>query len=372
MRRIRFNSFQTKNLLLSCALLFALTTGYSGKPHLSFFCELQGKEFNQLFNDSALIHQLVEMQVSVRIGLHDFSPERTQTIQKLNNAGVPIVAWLLLSEEEGYWFNMHNADKAEKRYDEFKEWTARNHLKWEGIGIDLEPDMKDIRLALNHPWKLAWRVYKRLYDNESLKKGKEQYQQLISRMKSDGYTVESYLISVIYEERAKNISSGQKLMGIVDIKTDKEIPMLYSSMMNNPGNIPLYLQKNMPVGLGSTGGGVKIEGVELASLSWESLERDLLVASKLTGDIHIFCLETSVQKGFLTKIQHLDFDQKAPDISLETKKQSQINSKLRTVLILLNYPFWLTVSVFVIISGIFFGFYKLIVFCIRWVKKSSQ
>ena len=347
-----------KRTILTLSLFILVTLGYAEKPKFSFFCELQGKEFNELFADSALIHELVTMQASLRIGLHDFSPKRTQTIQKLNQAGIPVVAWLLLPEEDGYWFNMYNGAKAEKRYADFKTWTTENHLKWAGIGIDLEPDMNDAKLAISHPWKLAWKSYKRLYDTNSLKAGKIIYQQLISKMKSDGYVVESYILPYIYEERTVNTTSLQKLLGIVDIETEKEIPMLYTSMLDNPAIIPVYHQNKMPVALGSTGGGVVIEGIELKAISWDKLERDILIASILTGDIHIFCLETSVQQGFLSKIASIDFDQKIPVVQIE--KQKKIGEAVRFVLIILNYPFLMTIVILFIMAGIFWGVYRLI------------
>jgi hypothetical protein len=130
-----------KKLILLFSLTLLFTSGYGAKPNISFCCELPDKEFNELFADSTLINELVEMKASIRIGLHDFNPGRTTTIQRLNNAGIPVVAWLLLPEEDGYWFNLHNGDKAEKRYADFRKWTSENHLKWIGIGIDLEPDI---------------------------------------------------------------------------------------------------------------------------------------------------------------------------------------------------------------------------------------
>jgi hypothetical protein len=184
-------------------------------------------------------------------------------------------------------------------------------------------------------------------------------------MKADGYVVESYIIPYLFEERAKKTTSFQKLLGIIDIETEREIPMLYSSGMGNPGLIPLYHKDNMPVALGSTGGGVKIEGFELTALTWDKLERDLLIASKLTDEIHIFCLETSVQKGFLNKIKNLDFNQKAPDISMQIEKQRKTNSLICFFLVILNHPFWFTLAILMIISGILFGIYKLVILIIR-------
>lgn len=349
--------------LFSFSLLFSFING--GTPRLSFFCELPEKEFINLFTDSSLIPELADMKVSIRIGLHDFGDGRTGVIQRLNQAGIPVYAWMLLPEEEGYWFNMHNGVKARKRYDDFKKWTAENNLIWEGIGLDIEPDMNDARLALSHPWQFAWKAYKRLYDNKSLKEGTGIYQSLISEMQADGYRVESYIIPFLYEERARQTTSLQKLLGIVDIATDTEIPMLYTSLLDNPGILPLYIKRGMPAGIGSTGGGVNIEGFELAALTWEKLERDILIASELTDEIIIFCLETSIQKEYLANIKNLDFSKQAAEMTLEIARQEKINKFIGYILVLLDHPFWLTLAVLAIVTGVLLGIYRLIVFVVR-------
>jgi hypothetical protein len=356
-----------KKLILLFTLFLSLnfTIVRGNNPNISFFCELGEKEFSALFADTALISELAEMKVALRIGLLDFGKERTITIKRLNQAGIPVYAWLLLPEEEGYWFHMHNADKAERRYEDLKKWTSENQLKWEGIGLDMELDFNDAKLIMAHPWRFAWKAYKRLYDNKSLKIASGLYQKLISEMKADGYTVESYIIPFLFEERAAKTTSLQKLMGLADIETDSEIPMLYTSLTNNPAIIPVYQRDNKPVALGSTGGGVKIEGFELAGLTWENLERDLLIASKLTNDIHVFCLETTVQKGYLEKIKNLDFSKEPPDITSEIEKQNKTNRFIRSVLVILDHPFLFTLIVLLILSGVIFAIYKLITYIIR-------
>jgi hypothetical protein len=123
--------------------------------------------------------------------------------------------------------------------------------------------------------------------------------------------------------------------------------------------------------LGSTGGGVKIEGIELAALSWDKLERDLLIASRLTDEILIFCLESSVQKGFLTNIINLDFNQKAPDITVETDKQRKTNGVIRFIIVILDHPFWLTLAVLTLISVAVFGIYKLFAAIIKIFRKKK-
>lgn len=358
-----------KKILYSAILFLMVSKVLASKPSISFFCELNSKEFSELFSDTALIRQLAEMKCSVRVGLHDFSPERTQVIQTLNKAGILVYAWILLPESEGYWFNMYNGDKATRRYEEFKAWSHANNLKWEGIGLDLEMDINDAQMALHHKWKLAWNFYKRLYAKKAFSESKKVYQTLIQKMEGDGYAVESYIIPVIFLERSKNTESFQKLYGVVDIKTRTEIPMLYTSALGNPAIIPLFHQKYMPVALGSTGGGVKIEGIELPSLSWEDLERDLIISSKLTDKVIVFCLETSVHNNFLEKIQHIDWNQPAADISVQTAKMQRINKFIGFILVVLDHPLLLTLTIILLSALLAFAVYKLIRLFLYMLKR---
>lgn len=142
--------------------------------------------------------------------------------------------------------------------------------------------------------------------------------------------------------------------------------------MGNPAIIPLYHTDNMPIALGSTGGGVKIEGFELASLTWDQLERDLIIASGLTDEIVIFCIETSVQKGFLAKIKNLDFNKKAPDLTVEIEKQKKTNNFIKFILVILDHPFWFTICILVILSGICYGIFRLGRFIIRLISRKNN
>ena len=359
-----------KTIFLTLFLCLCIVAkGNSGKPDISFACELNGSDFAELFSDTSLVNELAEMQVSLVVGLMDFSSERTAAIQMLNEAGIPLVAWLLLPPEEGYWFNMYNGDKALRRYSDFKEWTTRNGLIWKGIGIDLEPDIKDAELALTHPFRMVWKAYIRLFERKSLENGQKLYNELLSAIKADGFQVESYIIPLIFKEREKKTTSFQKLLGILDVRTEKEIPMMYTSVIDNPGIIPYYHRPDMPIGLGSTGGGVKIEGFEAPAISWENLERDLLISSELTGEIFIFCLETSVKRGFLPKIKNFDFTQPAPDMHQEVQEQSRIDKWFGIILVILDHPVWLTICVVAIVTGIVFGLYRLIYYLIRKLRR---
>ena len=326
-------------------------------PRLSFFSELKGTDFKTLIDDSSLVSQLMRMKASLRVGLIDLTAERAEAIQKLNRAGVPVYAWLLLPESEGYWFFMNNGDKATARYQAFKKWTAENNLHWEGIGIDLEMDFNDAKLGVKHPLALAWKAYMRLFDRSSIKRGKAIYQQLVLEMQSDGYKVESYLIPLIYEERLKKTSSLQKLIGMIDIETPVEIPMAYTSVMGK-GMISAYPCHGNPIGLGVTGGGVNIEGRQPKFLKWEDLSRDLLVSNQQTSEVIIFCLEATVTNGWMNKIEHFDYSQPVPDISRDVEAQIKMRKTFQTVMVILDHPWLFTLEVLVILFLFFYLVYK--------------
>ena len=92
-------------------------------PQLTFFCELHTPELSTVLTDE-LLEDLAAMGARVSLGLLDFSAERAEAVRRLNAASVPVVAWLLLPDEQGYWFNQQNGSQAAARYVEFRNWTA--------------------------------------------------------------------------------------------------------------------------------------------------------------------------------------------------------------------------------------------------------
>ena len=79
------------------------------KPRLTFFCELEADALETLFADSSVIDNLVTLEASVSLGILDLSPGRAAVVRRLNEAGIPVIAWQLLPKEQGYWFNLGNA-----------------------------------------------------------------------------------------------------------------------------------------------------------------------------------------------------------------------------------------------------------------------
>ncbi|MFZ9503479.1 MAG: hypothetical protein ACO263_02810, partial [Cyclobacteriaceae bacterium] len=262
-----------KNTLL-VALIILTTSGIGlsqNKPKISFFNEMKSGPLMELFSDSTVVQDLKKLNAEIRMGIMDISTERAEIIRMLTNEGIPVVAWLLLPEEEGYWFHAGNGDQAIARYQEVKRWADSHFITLAGIGMDLELDYTDVIKAKNNPWSLLLTLPPRLYDRSEVEAGRKKYEQLISMIKADGYMVESYYASFVKDETAVGNTSIQQLTKFLDIKTDREIPMLYSSFMGNAdGLLEVYGREPgiKTIALGSTGGGID---PSLPTLSWEDL-----------------------------------------------------------------------------------------------------
>ena len=96
---------------------------------LTFFCEMEAKALRSMFDEFPVTDELKALGAKLSLGILDFSPERAEVVRRLNHAKIPVIAWLLLPEEDGYWFNIKNVDRAMERYEQFKVWTGENGLE---------------------------------------------------------------------------------------------------------------------------------------------------------------------------------------------------------------------------------------------------
>jgi hypothetical protein len=282
-------------------------------PSLTFYCELGAGPLRELFATPGLHEDLVALRASVSLGLLDLGPERAEVVRRLTGEGIPVIAWLLLSEAQGYWFNTGNVEQARARYEAFRDWTAKEGLSWAGVGLDIEPDMRDMHELFKRPWRLVPRALVRtVRGGGTLRRAREGYAALVERIRADGYRVDAYQFPFILDERQARSTLLQRASGVLDLEADREVLMLYSSFARPYG--PALLWSYGPGGhslaVGVTGGGVQPpEGVRLPEpLSWDELSRDLRLAVRWTRDLHVFSLEGCVQQGFLPRLRTLDWD----------------------------------------------------------------
>ena len=278
-------------------------------PKITFFSELDKNQLGNVFTEQTL-SDLVEMKASISLGILDFSSERAELVKRLNQAGIPVIAWLLLPKSEGYWFNLGNAPQACDRYDEFLDWTQARALVWDGVGLDIEPDIRDFLQLREDRKQILPEIIRRLFNIRRLRSGQQAYKKLAQKIHDDTYRLDSYQFPLITDERKACSTILQRLSGIVDLPVDREVWMLYSSFVrpHGAGCIASYAAEAQSVGLGSTGGGVELDIFPHTPLTWQELARDLRLSWYYCQDIHIFSLEGCLEQGFFTRLKDFSWD----------------------------------------------------------------
>lgn len=324
------------------------------KPALTFFCEMPPEPLTALFDGRFVIDDLKALDATLSLGIKDLSEARAAVVKRLNQAGVPVIAWLLLPEEDGYWFNVDNHDKAAAHYVSFKAWTTQHDLQWAGIGLDIEMDINEMRalLAGEQDRAFAGKLWRRFRDKARVVKARRTYQALVDLIHADGYPVESYHLPLITEERRAHATVLQRMVGLVDLETDREVLTLYTSFLRPQGAAVLwsYAPQADSVGVGSTGGGVDLaDTIDAEPLTWEEFARDLHLCAMQEKPIHIFSLEGCVEQGFLSKLNTFDWDQPVA-IPEGTGQVRFIRTALATILWTVERPWVILLGLATLIS----------------------
>ncbi len=280
-------------------------------PIVTYFCEVEAQALLDLFTP-AVVADLATQSARVSLGILDLSAERAEVVQRLAQKAIPVTAWLLLPKEQGYWFNAHNAAQALARYQEFRAWAQAHQLSFDRVGLDIEPDIQDFARLRRRPMQAAGVLLQRLFSFGSARRARRAYADLVERIRADGYGVESYQFPLIAEERLAHSNLLQRLAGLVDVRTDLEVWMLYSSFVRPRGAdiLASYAPQAQAVAVGVTGGGVQAEGLPRQTpLNWDELARDLRLAYSSVNQIYIFSLEGCVQQGCLSWLNDFTWDQ---------------------------------------------------------------
>lgn len=110
--------------------------------HLIFACDSRTSELKTLFSPQ-LVGELHQINGGVALSSEDFSADRTQAVRQLNAAGIPAVAVIVLEQNDGYYINADNATATANRFADFDKWSTDDGLRWEAVGLDLEPSVKE-------------------------------------------------------------------------------------------------------------------------------------------------------------------------------------------------------------------------------------
>jgi hypothetical protein len=278
-------------------------------PQLTFACELDHARLAGLFADPQVIDDLLALKARVALMCSDFSDERAGVVRRLNTAGVPVTGIPLLPLAEGYYFTTDNADRAAGSYQQFMAWTGRHGLVWDGVGLDIEPDARIFLQLAKSPGGLVPMLAPRLLDRARPARAQAAYRALVEQIRADGWRVENYQFPLIADERQAGSTVLQRL-ALVDVTTDREVWMLYSSFLRalGPGLIWAYGPEAPVIAVGTTGGGPDIPGSpQMPSLNWQELAGDLRLARRFCDQILVHSLEGCVWQGFLPQLRSFEW-----------------------------------------------------------------
>lgn len=292
--------------------------GGKGKspPTLVFACEGSSADSQQIFSQRDVISDLKTLHASVALGLPDLTPERARLVSTLNKAGIPVTAGLALPGAQGYYLNAGNAPAAEGRFADFEKWTAANGLRWAGVALDIEPSIQDFdALKQGGKWKIALTLIGRYFQEGRVERARESYAALISKIRARGYPVDTVQFPFIADTRAVHSTVLERLAGIVDVKGDLEVLMLYTSFNPSLDSALIWVYgpdaQGIAVGIvsGSGPGSDPNPNPHFAPLNWEEFSRDLLVAHHFSQVIAVFNLQGCVRQGFLHRLTAMNWDQ---------------------------------------------------------------
>lgn len=277
-------------------------------PHLTFFVELASEPLVELFARPTVMQFLRDGGHAVSMGLLDLTSARADVVRRLEAAGVPVTAWLLLDVADGYWLNADNSQMGRARCQETIAWAAREGLRLHRVGLDIEFPRADGDLLARDPRRGILTLLRRRRDAAQVRAAEQAYAALVDEIHAGGRSVESYHFPHLLDERLARSTLLRRTLGLVDVPADAEVFMLYSSYLGRRG-ARAYFTDAPCIALGVTGGGVNAGKPEEVArlLSWERLEEDLLAAAACAREVYVFSLEGCVEQNMLQRIAAVDW-----------------------------------------------------------------
>jgi hypothetical protein len=200
------------------------------KPRrLTFFCELPSEGLCELFADGSVTNDIAALGARVAFGTVDLDIKRAETIRQIRAAGVPVVAWILLPESDGYWCTSGNVDAVRARYAAVRDWSEEHGVIWDAVGLDVEIDIREVQIGIDDRRRIPGIVARRLLDRRSFERARLAYAALTGEIRAAGLPVEHYMLPFVLDDRRCGSTVLQRLSGVLDIPADVDVPMLYTA-----------------------------------------------------------------------------------------------------------------------------------------------
>lgn len=287
-------------------------------PHLTFITELGAEELTDLLAKPGVLRTFTQSGHGISMGISQFDAARAAVVRQLTAEGIPVIARLLLPTSAGYWFNVENYPQAVAHYHTFRDWAREERLQFSGVAVDFEPSLRQLSgIRQLKPFSLYVR-FRTAHSNALFPAALDAYYDLGTEIRLDGFTLYSYILPVLIDDRRAGTTLLQRMMDLVDIPAEFEVLMCYSSLLphgifgSNIGGalIAEYGPFADALGIGVIGNTYSASsgtGIPTATLSWDALVHDLQLAASFTENIHLFSLEGCIAQGYLSRLQEIDW-----------------------------------------------------------------
>ncbi len=274
--------------------------------HLTFFVELPADELDVLLSD-AVLGQLARASATLAVAMLDLQPRRADALRRAAAHGVQLTAWLVLDPSDGYWLTVDNAHHAAARWQQVRAWLLAQGVAVQAVGLDIElpePDAVALTRTPGLAMRQLWRQRRR---RGVVAQAVAAYRALVAELKDSGLRVETYQFPLVIEERAAASTLLQRVLGIADVRGDREVLMLYRSVLPHPWGqwlIDLWGAEAEAIAVGISGGGVASLQPTFANrlLDLHSLRLELARARHFGLPLYVFSLEGCVNAGILGEL----------------------------------------------------------------------
>ena len=301
-------------------------------PQLMFACCDHGmSQMQSLLTDANVIGNLKSLHAGLVVAVVDFTPERAELVRRLNWEGIPVIAGLGMPPEQGFYFNAENAPEAAARFAAFDAWSREQGLRWDAVGLDIEPNFAELESLNGHRWRFFTTFLSRAIDVRRMYRAQRVYSALIANIRSRGYFVQTYQLPYLPVERKAHSSLLDRMLGTVNVRGDQEVLMLYTSYAGSVGAAIIWKlgPDAQSIAICCTGGD---PAADPAVLDWSRFSRDLIVAAHFSHLIGVYNLEGCVRQGFLPRLKSMDWSQSVTIPAAAVRAADHRLSMLRLVL----------------------------------------
>jgi hypothetical protein len=283
------------------------------RPRLIFSTELLGQALLATLRTPGLLDTLAAQGHGVALTLTQLDDSAAQAARLLDERSVAAVACLSLSPEEGFAFNLQNYPRALACYQAFQAWAQQHGLRFEAVGLSIEPPLGDVAEERERGPRALARRFWLARENVLYPSACAAYSELIVAIHLDGYEVHTFQMPVIADDRRAGTTLIQRALDIVDLPSDLDVLMCSSS-------VPIDLLGDdlggaLIASYGSNADAIGVSSIEegdpetegRSPLPWPALRRDLLLAAQHTDTIYVYALEDCVARGLLPKIADLNW-----------------------------------------------------------------